>query len=390
MDSALKPLIDYFGPIEDAVAELANTWRPNDPAYRADLYRQVMMHLSFGYFLSFTADAEHPDWIPLYNPVFACQPNPDDIYVMSPLRDDLTYRVSGSRGTVSKLIFVTQGGAPGTVADLHGYGSVNSIDEADFAVGPDGRFEIVFSARRPDGHRGNWSELKPGADTIVARYRMIDWENEIDPQLSIECLDPVPLKPRLTQGDILRRLEQLVRVPVNQNKLFYKMQNDILSAVGYNVIQPVRYPGLDKQLYWPAVFQLDDGEALIVETDMPAVVPYWNIQLNDPHFNAVEYVYRISSINGSTAVIDSDGKLRAVIALEDPGVPNWLDPAGYNEGTLYGRWYDADTLPLPVIKRVKLASLREYLPADTPFVTPDQRRAQLRARVRAAQRRRRW
>jgi hypothetical protein len=69
----------------------------------------------------------------------------------------------------------------------------------------------------------------------------------------------------------------------------------------------------------------------------------WNIQLNDPYFNALEYVYRLSSINGSTAKISSDGKLRAVISLEDPGVPNWLDPAGYTEGGTYGRWYDADT-----------------------------------------------
>ena len=390
MPHEIAALSEYLKPLEDAVAELANTWHPEDRAYRADLYRQVMMHLSFGYFLSFTADAEHPDWSPLYNPVFACQPNPDDIYVMSPLRDDLTYRVSGNRGTVSKLIFVTQRGAPGTVADMNGYGSVNSLDETDFEVAPDGTFEILFSASRPEGWTGNWSELKPGTDTITARYRMIDWEHEIDPQLSIECLDQVPIKPRLTPEQIMSRIEQLVRVPFNQNRLFYKMQNDILDAVGYNTVQPVRYPGLDKQLYWPAVFQLDDDEALIIETPMPASVPYWNIQLNDPHFNAVEYVYRISSINGSTATISSDGKLRAVIAMTDPGVPNWLDPAGYNEGTLYGRWYDADTLPIPEIKRVKLADLRAYLPGDTPAVTPAERAEQLRARVRAAQRRRRW
>ena len=37
------------------------------------------------------------------------------------------------------------------------------------------------------------------------------------------------------------------------------------------------------------------------------------------------------------AALDS-GKFRAVISLEDPGVPNWLDPAGYTEGGIYGRW----------------------------------------------------
>ena len=78
------------------------------------------------------------------------------------------------------------------------------------------------------------------------------------------------------------------------------------------------------------------------------------------------------------------------MSLLDPGVPNWLDPAGFKEGTIYGRWYDCDPNPMPVIKRVPLAELRKHLPADTPAVTPQERAEKLRARVGAAQRRRRW
>jgi hypothetical protein len=390
MAEKITALFEYFKPLSEATAEISNTWHPHDPAYVADLYRQIMMNLSYSYFVYFAADAEHPDWSPLYNPVFTCQPNPDDIYLFSPLRDDLAYRVSGKRGTVSKVIFVTQKGIPGTIADVSAYGAVNSLDEQDFVVDADGEFEIIFSASRPAGYAGNWSELKPTADCIFVRYRMIDWENEVDPQISIECLDPVPLKPRLTSKQITEKLQLLASIPANMNKLFYKMQNEILAAVGHNVIHPVRLPGLTKQLYWPAVFQLNEDEALIIETDMPKVAPYWNIQLNDPLFNAVEYVYRISSINAWNSKLSSDGKLRAVIALSDPGVPNWLDPAGYTEGTLYGRWYDCDTMPIPVIKRVKRADLRNNLPSDTPVVTPKERSEELRRRVQACQRRRRW
>jgi hypothetical protein len=98
----------------------------------------------------------------------------------------------------------------------------------------------------------------------------------------------------------------------------------------------------------------------------------------------------LSSLNGATAKVSSDGKFRAVIALEDPGVPNWMDPAGFKQGTIYGRWFDCDSAPLPALKRVKLSELRDHLPKDTPIVTPEERAAELRARVRAAQRRRRW
>ena len=52
---------------------------------------------------------------------------------------------------------------------------------------------------------------------------------------------------------------------------------------------------------------------MIIETEFPKVLHYWNIQLNDPYFNAIEYVYRMSSLNASTARISADGKLRAVM-----------------------------------------------------------------------------
>ena len=391
LDGAVEEFFSCLEPLKDAVRELANTWRPNDPAYRANLFRQVMMNLSYGYFVHFNGDAEHPDWSPLYNPVFACQPNPDDIYLLSPIRSDLTYRVSGHRGTVTKFIFVTQKGVPGTLPRVEDFSAVTLLDEQDFKVGPDGRFEIVFSARRPDGYTGNWSELKPGADVIFSRYRMVDWEKEVDPQMTIECLDKVPPKPRLTPAQMNGKVRLAATVPLNQNRIFFQMQNAILNKVGVNVFDPIRLPGLGtRQVYWPAVFQFDPDEALIIETPMPKVRPYWNIQLNDELYNTVEYVYRPSHLNAWNAHMSSDGKLRAVIALEDPGVANWLDPAGYTEGTIYGRWYDCDTTPTPILKRVPLKDLRKHLPKDTPTVSSEQRADQLARRVRAAQQRRRW
>jgi Protein of unknown function (DUF1214) len=391
MSDKIEPSIfGHLGALEEAVQELAHTWRPGDPHYRADLYRQIMMNLSYSYFAYFHADAEHPDWAPLWNPVYTCQPNPDDIYLYSPIRGDLTYRVSGNRGTVRKLIFVTQHGMAGMVDELSEFYDVKCIDETDFEVGPDGEFELIFSTERPPGYSGNWTPLGPGADTIFLRYRSYDWANERDPQLTIECLDDVPPKPRLRPGEIIERIERMAKFPVRSSRIFLTMQNAIKAKVGINHFDPVNLPGLDRQVYWPAVFELDADEALIIETELPAVRPYWNIQLNDPYFNAVEYVYRLSSLNGHTARISTDGKFRAVIAMTDPGVPNWLDPAGFGQGTIYGRWYDCDSTPTPVITRVKLAALRQHLPADTPVVTAAERAEELRIRVRAAQRRRRW
>jgi hypothetical protein len=392
MTADIKPaILPYLADLEGAVANLAQTWRPDDPHYRADVYRQTMTSLSFAYFMYFHADAEHPDWGPLWNPVYTLQPNPDDIYVFTPIRGDLTYRVSGNRGTCKILSFTTQAVFSGTVDQMPANKAHNDYDDSDLGLELGKDFEVVFSAERPAGYTGKWARIDPQAGGMYLRYRAYDWAGETDPVLSIECLDKVPPKPRLTPEQILDRIREMAKFPRRKTNLYFAMQNGVMERVGWNVFEPIRMPGaLVKQTYWPANFQFAPGEALIIETEIPKRAPYWNIQLNDPYFNALEYVYRCSSTNGAMASLSSDGKFRAVIALDDPGVPNWLDPAGFTEGGIYGRWYDCDSEPLPTIKRVKLAELRDHLPADTPVVSPEQRAEELRIRVRACQRRRRW
>jgi hypothetical protein len=383
-------LREHLGDLEKAVDLLSETWAPNDPQYRAEVYQQIMMNLSSSYFSFFHADPEHPDWSPLWNPVFRAQPNPDDIYYYTPIRGDLKYVVRGNRGTVTRLIFTTQYGKSGLLDDISQCGHANDVDDTDFITDANGEFELLFSTEKPSGYTGNWAKLAREANVMMVRFRSQDWANERDPQITIECIDPVPPKRRLTPEEIMAGIKSMARYPWRVTKLYFGMQNGIKQRVGINAFEPVKYQGMSKQVYWPAVFELDDGEALIIETELPAVRPYWNIQLNDPLFNAIEFVYRLSSINGASGKISSDGKLRAVIALQDPGVPNWLDPAGFKTGTIYGRWYGCDSHPLPTLKRVKLADLRNHLPSDTPAITAEQRAIELRDRVRAAQRRRRW
>jgi hypothetical protein len=392
MQSTIPPLQDLLAPLEDAVAEIANTWRPDDPEYRADVYRQIMMQLSYGYFAFFHADAKHPDWAPLWNPVYTLQPNPDDIYRYCPIDENLTYRLSGNRGSVYMITFNTQAGLPGLPGPIDHTGAMYSdIDDGDLQIDENGNFEILVSKEKPAGHSGNWLEIKPGAFVLMTRFRSYDWLNEVDPVISIECLDKVPPKARLTPDEIFEGIRRMAAMPSAAQGLFYTMQNQVKTNVGVNTFEPTRLGGaLSRQIYIPAVYEFEDGEALIIETDLPKVRRYWNWQLNDPYFNAVEYVYRLSSTNGHYAHVASDGRFYAVVSLEDPGVPNWLDTAGFRQGTIYGRWYDCDSHPMPSLKRVKLADVRDHLPADTPTVTPEQRAEELRLRVRAAQRRRRW
>ncbi len=76
--------------------------------------------------------------------------------------------------------------------------------------------------------------------------------------------------------------------------------------------------------------------------------------------------------------------------LDDPGVPNWLDPGGHLTGSLMLRWTQANYGPEPTLQIVDAATVRAHLPTDTPTVTPEARQDALRKRLRGSQWRHRW
>jgi hypothetical protein len=148
--------------------------------------------------------------------------------------------------------------------------------------------------------------------------------------------------------------------------------------------------GLGNQRYVEGLFELEEDEALIIETDIPDDCSYWNFQLADNFWRSIEWVHRQSSLNGYTARLDADGKFRAVVSIEDPGVPNWLDTFGHKTGQIYGRWTNSVSEIAPVVTKIKIADVRRHLPADTPSVTAKERDAAIRLRRKGAQLRRRW
>src|SRR4030095_4447797 len=87
--------------------------------------------------------------------------------------------------------------------------------------------------------------------------------------------------------------------------------------------------GVAKQFYFEGLFDIAPDEALVIETEMRAQVRYWSIQLADLLSNGLDWFNCQSGLNGHQARLDSDGKFRAVVAMSDPGVPNWLAPLAH-------------------------------------------------------------
>src|SRR3546814_18669496 len=90
---------------------------------------------------------------------------------------------------------------------------------------------------------------------------------------------------------------------------------------------------------------------------------YIGFQITDPWTLRPETVLRISSLNKTQAKPNPDGSYTYVIALQDPGVANWIDTAGLHEGWFQIRWQNVSAGGDPTAEPVRLAKLNELLAA---------------------------
>ena len=114
-------------------------------------------------------------------------------------------------------------------------------------------------------------------------------------------------------------------------------------------------------------FEVGRDEALVLDVQPPDT-RYWNIALETHWHETVDHLHRPVSRTLEGVRTDPDGKVRLVIAHEDPGVPNWLDPMGNERGFMTFRWLDArgEPVPKPVVTRVKREELAKTLGAAAP------------------------
>ena len=370
---------------------------PQDPLLRQEMYRRLYARVAEGYFVLLYQDPKYPEFWPVFNQAFNWGfPNPDDAYYQSALEDNGIYKISGFRGTVRIIDFQigsgqymrTGEGWPVLAPTLRNF----DLDH-DAHVRKDGSFEIILSAERPKGYKGDWWKLDPKASYVWVRQVSYDWLHEVDGRLTIERLDTPAIKPRDTAEQIATKMRGITAFVDGWVKLDFLFDATMRKRGLINKVAVVDWSGqggISTQRYVEGIFDIGPDEALILETEIPKQCRYWMFMLTDEQSNTLDWTNRQTTLNGYTARLDKDGKFRAVISSKDPGVPNWLDAADYQRGHIYGRWKECSSYPEPSIKKVNVADVRQYLPADTPVVSAEARDASLRLHRKGAQLRRRW
>ena len=306
-------------------------------------------------------------------------PNVDNVYLGARIEGSGTYRLRGDVGSQPCAILQVLGtpAADDPIAvrvDLDLVALAGPDGRVDLVLGPGDDADVVLPA---DARQLVLREYVPSLDVPRAGF-------------TIERLDEAIAPAPLGSDDVTRALDAAARW-LEQNVPFWQgFTERRRSEVGDNRIErpgsggPM---GSDGILYSAGFFALAPGECLVVTVDEP-VAPYWALQLYSlGWYEGIEPSRRLSSVNHTQAHVDADGRVRFVIALDDPGTPNWLDPGGHRAGMMHFRAVGCTSEPDAMAAVVALADLRASLPADHPVVGTAERAEAIALRRRLGQHR---
>ena len=280
--------------------------------------------------------------------------NPDYVYCGARLSDRFEYRIRGRMGDASLLGIGAFSGGLGTPEGLVRDSYLTS-DELELA--PDGSFEIAVSREeRP----GNWLPMTERTNSLNIRQTLLERHRQTPAPIELVRVDggepPRPLDPeRFLDG--LARAGAMVAGVVGQflgwTRSFQEHVHEIrpIDPALLRVAQ-----GDPNTQYFYSYWELDDGDAFVVELEPPEC-EYWNLQIGNHWLESLDFLHHPTHVNHHTAVKGEDGTVRIVIAGRDPGVPNWLDTVGHRRGALALRWVGAKETPEPRTRVVPLAEL---------------------------------
>jgi len=335
------------------------------------------------------SDPDHPQFLPAIGMVLNVgQPNADTLYRTAKITPGATYRMRGRRGALNQCKIGQV--VPRNVETGSGraYLDVNAL-----TVDGDDMFDVMIGPERPAGWNGDFWELGRHANSLMLRMVAQDWAGEASPTFAIERIDRPMARGRDAADVVEARLRGLPPAIEFIATMFVDHVEQLRQEGFVNRFKEFdvsQIGGLTGQFYYESVFELGPDDALIIESEVPAVCPYRSIILTNEIYETINWYDNHASLNGAQAAPDSDGRLRFVVSPRDPGVRNWLDTAGHPTGIIQGRWTDCDSQPIPTVRQVKLADVFDHLPADVARVSAEERQAILRDRRAAYLQRPHW
>jgi Protein of unknown function (DUF1214) len=352
--------------------------------HRADGFRFLTQNLGQAFDLALeTKDTRYPAIHMFCSPTRKLGGDcADFIYQQAWIDGESSYRIVGDRGTARFLNVTVQGprrDAPGVLHEPFGDVPEANLFGEQLTTASDGSFEIWIGGRKQGP---NWLPTTSGSRKLFIRQGFDSW-GERPARMRIERVGMDSPKPVPTPASMIEAMDWAGRFVTGLMDDWPEFPFRYGGVDGEN---PNRFPvalATDSDakrgraaanMHWV----LAPDEALIIEFD--AHDGLWMLTNMGTFFTSMDFLYRPVSYTPSRTRVDDDGKVRLVLAHDDPGYHNWMDTQGFERGNVTYR-HMLEGAPVALSTRlVKRAELADALPADTARVTEAERVAQMWAR----------
>ena len=276
--------------------------------------------------------------------------NPDTLYFGTRVHTGCDYVVTGQRGTTTDLSFQLLGGeyTAENVPD-----SETAFDDRRLDVAADGSFQWRFT---------------PATNAqLVIREVYNDWSARRGTVAIARTDTAGTAPPPLTADLIEKRWAVAGKQLVQRIKTWLQFPQWFYMNIPVNtMVAPRLTPGgLATQYSSAGLFELTPEQALVITLPVTDA-PYLGFQLGSLWYISLDYINHQTSLNGTQAQADPDGKIRIVVAEGDPGITNWVETVGHRKGFLQFRWQrvSRELTPAdgPTVELVDLASVPDRLP----------------------------
>jgi hypothetical protein len=248
--------------------------------------------------------------------------NPDTLYFGCRVQPNHDYVVTGTRGTTTDLSFQLLGGE---YTDDNVPASQAAFDDRELEIAADGSFQ--------------WQVRPTSPGQLVIREVYGDWSARRG-TLAISRLDTAgTAPPALTRAAIEKRYATAGKQLVNRIKTWLQFPQWFYLDIPVNtMVAPRLTPGgLATQYSSVGHFELRPDQALIITLPVTDA-PYLGFQLGSMWYISLDYINHQTSLNNTQAQADPDGKIRIVVADQNPGVTNWVETLEHRRGFLQFRW----------------------------------------------------
>ncbi|MFT5696685.1 MAG: hypothetical protein ACI9QQ_002667 [Myxococcota bacterium] len=325
--------------------------------------RMIMKHLAVS-----TDDTLNHDY---RNPLFAKHDprtrnigayNPDAEYDQALIDGRFDYKLTGDLGTVPYVSITVNGRAEGKFSEVVAYLDNDEIRKHTTA---DGRYVLWLSKEKPK-EAGGWLALPDTANGIVIRQYVADRSKDKLASFTIEAAgDPLPSTEAVSDEEIalrLRKAADYLTVSSTWHRTLLPEMRERPNHFVPSTAAAIGASAANKDNYYQmAYYELETGEALVIDFEPPAGITYWNLTSATFWHESHRYLTDPVSLTSSEVESETNGSVRFVLSREDPGHPNWLKTFSHDRGFLIFRLPGVKSHPLPTVQRVEGSRLEDVM-----------------------------